>query len=159
MWKFCKTPRAAPGFFVDQPPNDATYTAELFAQVRDNRRILDDFKIVLGGTDCLEANLGKIFNDPVIASHTISIQRWPRDLDLRKGLLSSLWKDIAMLVSARDASVLDELGAGIPASEFLKMTSRRRKVPRAPPRDGPSSLETTRSCAFSYRDSQQLLLF
>jgi hypothetical protein len=55
VWKFCKTLRAAPGFHVDQLPNDAAYTAELFAQVRDNGRILDDFKIVLRGTDCLEA--------------------------------------------------------------------------------------------------------
>ncbi len=92
MLKFCQTLRAAPGFHVDQPPNDAAYTAELFAQVRDNGRILVDFKIVLGGADCLEAefSLGKIFNDPLITSHTITIQRWPRDLDLRKGLLSGL---------------------------------------------------------------------
>jgi hypothetical protein len=131
MWKFCKTLRAAPGFHVDQPPNDAAYTAELFAQVRDNGRILDDFKVVLGGTDCLEAefSLGKIFTDPTIASHSISIQRWPRDLDLRKGLLSGLWKDFAMLVSTRDASVLDKDGAGIPASEFLKMIEQAEGGP------------------------------
>ncbi len=58
--------------------------------------------MVLGGTDCLEAefSLGKIFNDPGLASHTIHIQRWPRDLDLSKGLLSGLWKDIATMVSS-----------------------------------------------------------
>ncbi len=48
-----------------------------------------------------------------------------------QGLLSSLWKDIAILVSARDASVLDKEGAGIPASEFLKMIEQAE--------DGPAS--------------------
>jgi hypothetical protein len=33
---------------VDQPPNDDNYTAEIFAMVRDNGRILlDDFKCVI----------------------------------------------------------------------------------------------------------------
>jgi hypothetical protein len=41
---------------VDQPPNDDNYTAEIFAMVRDNGRILDDFKCVIGGTDILEAD-------------------------------------------------------------------------------------------------------
>jgi hypothetical protein len=38
----------------------------------------------------LEADfqLKKIFTNPVVGAHTIRMQRWPRDLDLRKGLLS-----------------------------------------------------------------------
>jgi hypothetical protein len=55
-----------------------------------------------------------------VAEHSIQIQRWPRDLDLRKGLLSGLWKDISALVSSRDACVSDKEGAGISASEFLR---------------------------------------
>jgi hypothetical protein len=65
----------------------------------------------------------------VLASYTISLQRWPRDLDLRKGLLSRPWRNIAMLVSARDASVLDSEGAGIPASEFLKLIEQAEEGP------------------------------
>jgi hypothetical protein len=105
----------------NQPPNDDNYTAELFAMVRDNGRILDDFKCVVGGTDILEAEfeLSKLFNNPVIGGHTIKIQRWPRDLDLRKGLLSGNWKDVSTIVSCRDASIFDSEGAGIPAEEFL----------------------------------------
>jgi hypothetical protein len=112
-----------PGFNVDEAPNDASYTAELFATVRSNGRILDDFKCVLGGTDCLEAefNMAKIVEDPTLGSHSIQIQRWPRDLDLRKGLLSGLWKDVSSLVSSRDASVVDKEGAGVTANEFLRL--------------------------------------
>jgi hypothetical protein len=122
MWNYCKALRSSPGFKVDQPPNDDNYTAELFAMVRDNGRIVDDFKWVVGGTDILEADfqLNKIFTNQAVGAHTIRMQRWPRDLDLRKGLLSGFWKDIATIVSCRDASVFDAEGAGIPAEEFLR---------------------------------------
>jgi hypothetical protein len=101
MWRFCKALRPMPGFKMGEAPNDASYTAELFATVRSNGRILDDLKCVLGGTDCLEAefNLAKLREDPTFGSHSIQIQRWPRALDLRKGLLSGLWKDVSTLVS------------------------------------------------------------
>jgi hypothetical protein len=122
MWNYCKALRSSPGFNVDQPPNDDNFTAELFAMVRDNGRIVDDFKCVVGGTDILEADiqLKKIFANPVVGAYSIKMQRWPRDLDLRKGLLSGHWKDISTVVACRDASVFDADGAGIPADEFLK---------------------------------------
>ncbi len=84
-----------------------------FAMVRDKGRILDDFKCVVRGTDILEADfeLSKIFNNLVIGAHTIRMQRWPRDLDLRKGLLSGNWADISTIVSCRDSSVFDNGGA------------------------------------------------
>jgi hypothetical protein len=121
IWNYCRALRSSPGFSVDQPPIDDNYTAELFAMVQDNGRILDDFKCVVGGTDILEAEfeLSKIFNNPVIGAHTIKIQRSPRDLDLRKGLLSGNWKDVSTIVSCRDASIFDSEGGGILAEEFL----------------------------------------
>ncbi len=108
---------------MDQPPNDDNYMAELFAMVRDNGRILDDFKFVVRGTDILEAEfeLSRIFTNPLIGAHTIKMQRWPRDLDLHKGLLSGNWKDVSTVVSCRDASIFDNAGAGIPAEEFLRL--------------------------------------
>jgi hypothetical protein len=47
MWSYCKALRPSPGFNVDQPPNDDNYMAEIFAMVRDNGRILDDFSDLL----------------------------------------------------------------------------------------------------------------
>ncbi len=43
-------------------------TSHLFATVRDNGRIMDNVKCVIGGTDCLEAefSLGKLFEDPAV---------------------------------------------------------------------------------------------
>jgi hypothetical protein len=67
-----------------------------------------------------DIQLKKIFANPVVGAYSIKMQRWPRDLDLRKGLLSGYWKDISTVVVCRDASVFDADGAGIPADEFLK---------------------------------------
>ncbi len=64
--------------------------------------------------------LKKVVGDVSIREWTIGIQKWPRDVELRKGLLSSLCVDIPALVSGRDAQVLDNQGAGIPAAKFLR---------------------------------------
>jgi hypothetical protein len=120
MLRLYKAIRPASGYHTDQPPNTSKHTAELFAEVRDNGRILDNTRCVLGGTDILEAeiSLAKMFEDPVLQSYKLHIQRWPRDVDLKKGLLSGLWNDLKTVVSARDASVMDNTGSGIPAREF-----------------------------------------
>jgi hypothetical protein len=123
MLRLFKAVRPASGYHTDQPPNTSKHTAELFAEVRDTGRILDNMRCVLGGTDILEAeiSLAKLFDDPVLQSYKMHIQRWPRDVDLKKGLLSGLWKDLKTIVSARDASITDNSGAGIPAREFLEI--------------------------------------
>ena len=123
MLRLYKALRPASGYHTDQPPNTSKHTAELFAEARDNGRILDNTRCVLGGTDILEAeiSLAKMFEDPVLRSYKMHIQRWPRDVDLKKGLLSGLWNDLKTVVSARDASVMDNTGSGIPAREFLEV--------------------------------------
>jgi hypothetical protein len=78
-----------------------------------------------GGILEADFRLNKLFSNPVIGAHTIRMQRWPRDLDLGKGLLSGNWKDIATIVSCRDASVFDDKGAGIPTEEFLRTLEDR----------------------------------
>jgi hypothetical protein len=90
MLRLYKALRPASRYHTDQPPNTSKHTAELFAEARDNGRILDNTRCVLGGTDILEAeiSLAKMFEDPVLRSYKMHIQRWPRDVDLKKGLLS-----------------------------------------------------------------------
>jgi hypothetical protein len=119
MLRLYKAIRPASGYHTDQPPNTSKHTAELFAEVRDNGRILDNTRCVLGGTDILEAeiSLAKMFEDPVLQSYKMHIQRWPRD----KGLLSGQWNDLKTVVSARDASIINDTGSGVPAREFLEI--------------------------------------
>jgi hypothetical protein len=123
MLRLYKAIRPAPGYTMDEAPNSHPRTAELFATERNNGRILDDMKIVIGGSGIFEANfkMEKLIADETIGSWSVNIQRWPRDITIRDGLLSSLWADLSAIVSARDASILDSNGAGIPAAEFLRL--------------------------------------
>jgi hypothetical protein len=70
MLRFYKAIWPATGFHTAQPPTTSKHTAQLFAEVRDNGRILDNTRCVLGGTDILEADvsLAKLFDDPVLQS-------------------------------------------------------------------------------------------
>jgi hypothetical protein len=110
------------GFHVDQAPTTSRHTAELFASVRNNGRILDEVRCVLGGNDTVEAefSLAELYEDDNVKEWSIKLQKWPRDISLRRGLLSGIWINVRDLVSTRDACVLDKDGAGISANEFLK---------------------------------------
>jgi len=125
MWRFYRAIRPLPGSNVDEPTGTLPYSAVLFATARDSGRFLEDVQVVhvsLGGAEIYDVNfkLKKVVNDASIGDRSIRIQKWPRDVELRKGLLSSLCVDIPALVSGRDAQVLDDQGAGIPAAEFLR---------------------------------------
>jgi hypothetical protein len=129
MLRLFKAIRPAPGYAVDEAPNSHPRTAEVFATVRNNGRILDDMKVVIGGTGIFEANfkVRRLITDDVIGSWTVNIQRWARDIIIRDGLLSSSWTDLATIVSARDATIHDNNGAGIPAAEFLRLLDAAEK--------------------------------
>jgi hypothetical protein len=122
MLTYFKALRPKSGYNVDEAYNAKPHTAELFATVRDNGRILDDFRCVLGGHAVFEASfeLGKVMEDPSISRWTVHLQKWPRDVNLRAGMLTGVWSDVAGLVSSRDAAVFDAQGAQIPPNEFLR---------------------------------------
>ena len=122
MLTYFKALRPKSGYNVDEAYNAKPHTAELFATVRDNGRILDDFRCVLGGHAVFEASfeLGKVMEDPSISRWTVHLQKWPRDVTLRAGMLTGVWSDVAGLVSSRDAAVFDAQGAQIPPNEFLR---------------------------------------
>ncbi len=110
---------------MDEPPTQSKHTAELFAKVRKNGRILDEFKCVLGGSEVIEADfsLGLLFKDPVVAEFSARIQRWLRDIVLRKGFLSGRWEDFKWMVTSRDVYILDKEGGGLTANDFKKACS------------------------------------
>jgi hypothetical protein len=130
MLRLFKAIRPKEGYNVDEPPTHSKHTAELFARVRNNGRMIDEFKCVLGGSEVIEADfsLGLLFEDPVVSEFSAKIQRWPRDIDLRKGLLSGRWEDFKWMVSCRDACILDKEGGGLTANDFLKACSNMEEA-------------------------------
>jgi hypothetical protein len=69
MLRLFKAIRPKGGYNVDKPPTHSKHRAELFAKVRNNGRILDEFKCMLGGSEVIKADfsLGLLFKDPVVA--------------------------------------------------------------------------------------------
>lgn len=122
MLRFFKAVKPKAGFYTDEAPASAGHTAEVFATIRPNGRILDSVRYVLGGTEIIEGafKLGQLFTDLELANWTLHLQRWPRDVDLRKGLLSGPWMDVPGLVSSRDATIHNHMGAPIAATDFLR---------------------------------------
>jgi hypothetical protein len=93
MLRLFKAIRPKEGYNVDDPPTHSKHTAELFARVRNNGRMLDEFKCVIEA----DFSLGMLFEDPVVSEFSAKIQRWLRDIDSERvsyqadGRTSSGW--------------------------------------------------------------------
>jgi hypothetical protein len=110
------------------------YVMELLAQLRPSGRILDHFRIALDGSAALskELDLGQLIPSSVFKGHKLAFQFWPRDIQIRRNMVSSAWVDVPALVCANKAQVLDPRGAGISAGSFMRMLDDL-------PEDGPES--------------------
>jgi hypothetical protein len=118
MLRFYKAIRPAPGFYVDEAPNNSPLSVE-FAQVRSNGRILDNIRHVLGGSILLEGGFSfkKICRREDLAGWTANFTMRPRNITLRKGMLTSLWTDVSEMIAARN---MDSNGASVSAAYFLR---------------------------------------
>jgi len=120
MLRFYKAIRPSPGFYVDEAPNNSPLTVELFAQVRSNGRILDNIRHVLGGSILLEGGFSfkKICRREDLAGWTANFTMRPRNITLRKGMLTSLWTDVSEMIAARNMDVMDNNGTSVSAADF-----------------------------------------
>ena len=77
---------------------------ELMAQVRPNGRVMDHWRVALGGSRILTANieLAKICRSPTVAPYRVEFQAWPRDVILRRNMTSSAWLDGLELLARRE---------------------------------------------------------
>jgi len=96
---------------------------EICAQLRPSGRILDNFRVSLGGSKILEyeADLGQLIPIPFFKGWRVKGQCWARDVAIRANIFSSGWIDLAATVGMREMEVFDKDGAGIPPGEFLRI--------------------------------------
>jgi len=68
---------------------------DLFLQARANGRCIDHFRLVLGGSSILEANvpLTRVFNAPSLSDYKLQFQFWARDVKIRRNMTTSVWSD------------------------------------------------------------------
>jgi hypothetical protein len=104
------------------PDYQGDFTVELLAQLRSTGRILDNFRFALDGTLHLDAtvDLASIIPVEVYQGWKLTQQFWPRDIPLRKNMVTSAWTSVTDTVASQDCDITDSDGAGISAGEFIR---------------------------------------
>jgi hypothetical protein len=84
---------------------------ELLSQIRGNGRVMDHSRVVLGGSQLLEADIrtGDVCHGFGSLSETkLKFQYWPRDIKIRRNMSTSDWSDVWDLISRREVQVTTE---------------------------------------------------
>jgi len=79
---------------------------ELMAQARANGRIIDHFKLVVGGTEelAVEFKMADLFNIRSPPEWMLVYKLQPADIKIRRNMSTSNWQDIRDLRPARSSS-------------------------------------------------------
>jgi hypothetical protein len=81
---------------------------ELMVQARPNGRMMDHFRVSLGGSRILDVGfaLSNILASPRARTWRLKMQVWPRDVDVRRNMTSTAWMDVEVLVSTKECQVV-----------------------------------------------------
>jgi hypothetical protein len=92
------------------PRASGALNMELLVQVRPNGRMLDHYRISLGGSRIIDAQfaLAKLSSVQAVKSWKCRIQVWPRDVDLRRNMASTGWKDLAAMTASKDVVLVED---------------------------------------------------
>jgi hypothetical protein len=107
-------------FEVTTAPDSGPLTLQLLAQVRPTGRILDNFQVALGGTQivCADVDLGQLILASTFNRWRLRFQYWPRDINIRRNMVTSGWTDVAAMVSSNDAAVFNESDVELSTAAF-----------------------------------------
>ncbi len=122
-------------FAIAAPLARGEFNVELFAQLRNTGRILDNFRLGLDGATLLEVSVDLAAVIPVaaFAGWRLTQQFWERDVAIRKNMVTSAWVTITDAVASQDCDLTDADGAGVSASEFVRTIA---KLPGNGPTNG-----------------------
>jgi hypothetical protein len=117
-------------FCTAGPRNPGTLGVELLAQARPNGRVLDHFRVTLGGSRIIDvtAPMSALLLTPAASPWRFRYQRWPADIEIRRNMTSSGWLSVPTLLAARDATVEDEEGVAVPVETVLTMIEEANTV-------------------------------
>ncbi len=94
---------------------------ELMVQARNNGRLVDHFRVAVGGREMLtvETNLSRVFRHNNLNNYRLRFQYWPRDISIRRNATTSAWKGVYEMLAERNAVVLREDGTTVPRDDIL----------------------------------------
>jgi hypothetical protein len=103
-------------------PDTANLTAQLHTQLRPTGQILDGFQLVVGSTEILDAEVDMATLIPATAfsKDKLRFQFWPRDISIRRNLLTSSWIDTPAHICSNEVTVYDEAGMAVHAADFME---------------------------------------
>jgi hypothetical protein len=95
-------------FASAQPRAAGQLGMDLLVQARPNGRMLDHYRVTLGGSRILDVcfNLSALVAAPRARTWRIKMQLWPRDVDIRRNMTTTTWMDVSSLVASRECAVL-----------------------------------------------------
>ncbi len=107
--------------FESATPTLGDLCAALYLQARPNGRMLDHFRIGVGGNNILDVDVScnKLFPSPNLNNWHLKKQYWPRDINIRRNATTSKWEDIRDMLAARDATIEDGDGTEVEVEDAL----------------------------------------
>jgi hypothetical protein len=96
---------------------------ELLMQIRPNGRMLDHYRVSLGGSRILDINfpVASIMQLPGAATWRVRHQTWPKDIEIRRNMTTSTWLDISSIIASNDALVMDESNEPIASEKIAEV--------------------------------------
>ena len=95
-----------------QAHTPGTLGVELTVQVRDNGRILDHWRLVLGVSAfqrvCVP--LTRYIQLPALKGWNLKFQFWAHNVTIRRNMTSSIWVNISKMINSKEAMVTDNTG-------------------------------------------------
>ena len=108
-------------FDTAAPRDPGELGMELMVQVRANGRMLDNFRVTLGGTEIITAKVAVsgILADKETPDWVLVYAVWPRDVGIRRNMTTSAWLDIKDLIQSNDARMELPEGTAIGNEEVI----------------------------------------
>jgi hypothetical protein len=114
-------------FATAEPREPGELGAELLAQVCSTGRIADHFRVTLGGSRIIDvsAPLAAMMQG-VPSTWQFGFQVWPRDIDIRRNMVSTTWLNVHSQLAAREAWIVDQAGIQIPQEAVMEEIQEKR---------------------------------
>ena len=109
----------ADDFTLAAPRDPGDMGMELLAQVRANGRIMDHFRVALGGNTIIKVNFPAkdIYANQAVPNIQIKWDVWGRDIIIRRNMATSEWEDLTGRLAANEAFAHNIFHGAIPGED------------------------------------------
>ena len=113
---------AFPGTDFDDSPNrGGSMNVELLAQMRENGRVMDHWRLSVGGSNLQNVRfpMSTMVGLPSLSGWRLGMQFWPRDVHIRRNMTTSIWVSVNQMIAAKEAIIVDDDNKQVPSEAVL----------------------------------------